>query len=170
TFPGPGMSANLSMAIHYSLAVWRTREQEKNWEKTLLGGGDAGTRATAILICTSPKSAATEPATAGFSSREGASSCPSTWMTATTSPTLITSSTAKRFSNNTPSTSLGTSESTLSVAISKMGSSRSMESPTSFNQAVKVASATLSPICGNFNSNVDIFVFKKGLLPWNLQK
>src|SRR5690606_4495559 len=136
--------------------------------ETPMGDGDTDSFATSIRCSISPT--ASGSTSSGCSRGAGASPCPSTWITATTSPTLITSSTANRFSNNTPSTSLGTSESTLSVAISKMGSSSSMESPTSFNQAVKVASATLSPICGNFNSNVDIFVFKKGLLPYNLQK
>ena len=48
------------------------------------------------------------------------------------------------------------SESTLSVAISKTESSISIESPTSFNQLVRVASATLSPIFGNFNLYIPI--------------
>ena len=46
----------------------------------------------------------------------------------------------------------GTSESTLSVAISTMVSSISMVSPTSLCQLMMVASATLSPILGMINS------------------
>ena len=57
-----------------------------------------------------------------------------------------------------PVTSLGTSLSTLSVAISSTASSSSMVSPTSLSQLVNVASATLSPIFGNFNSNFAIII------------
>ena len=81
-------------------------------------------------------------------------------ITATTCPTFITSSTLKSFSTKIPSTSLGISLSTLSVAISTTGSSKSTLSPTSFNHDVNVASATLSPILGNFNSNLAIIMFK----------
>ena len=63
---------------------------------------------------------------------------------------------SNKISTSIPSTSLGTSESTLSVAISTIASSNSTVSPTSFNQDVIVASATLSPILGNFNSNLAI--------------
>ena len=47
----------------------------------------------------------------------------------------------------------GTSESTLSVAISTIGSSSSIESPTDLSQEVIVASATLSPIFGSSTLN-----------------
>ena len=65
------------------------------------------------------------------------------------SPTLTTSFTSKHFSISFPLTSLGTSESTLSVAISTTKSSTLISSPTSFNQLTIVASSTLSPILGN---------------------
>src|SRR5699024_2650459 len=74
-----------------------------------------------------------------------------------------TSSTSNSFSTNIPSTSLGTSLSTLSVAISSTASSTSIVSPTSLSQVVTVASATLSPIFGNFNSNLAIFSVKNHL-------
>ena len=70
------------------------------------------------------------------------------------SPTLTTASTSNNISTKVPSTSLGTSESTLSVAISTIASSSSMLSPIFFNQDVIVASATLSPILGSFTSNI----------------
>ena len=71
-------------------------------------------------------------------------------------PTSTTSSTSKHFSIKTPFFSDGTSESTLSVAISTTASSNCISSPISFSQEVIVASASLSPIFGNFNSNLDI--------------
>src|SRR5690606_18457813 len=49
---------------------------------------------------------------------------------------------------NLPATGVGTSESTLSVAISNTGSSASIVSPTSLTHRITVASATLSPILG----------------------
>src|SRR5690606_24064559 len=83
---------------------------------------------------------------------------PSVSIIAITSPTCTTSSTLNRFSTKIPSTSQGTSLSTLSVATSKTASSISIVSPTSFNQEVIVASATLSPIFGNLSSNFAIYV------------
>ena len=74
-------------------------------------------------------------------------------------PTATTSSFSNKTSTKVPSTSDGTSESTLSVAISTIASSNSIVSPTSFNQDVIVASATLSPILGNFNSNLAITIY-----------
>ena len=87
---------------------------------------------------------------------------PSISITAIVSPTLTTSSFSNKISIKVPATSLGTSESTLSVAISTTASSNSIESPMSFNQAVMVASATLSPIFGNFNSNLAICIWFNG--------
>ena len=58
----------------------------------------------------------------------------------------------------TPSASEVTSVSTLSVAISNMGSSIDTESPTFFNHLVIVASATLSPILGNFKKYCPIIL------------
>ena len=84
---------------------------------------------------------------------------PSISIMAIVSPTVTTSSFSKNISIKVPATSLGTSESTLSVAISTTASSNSIRSPTSFNQAVMVASATLSPIFGNFNSNLAICIW-----------
>jgi hypothetical protein len=51
-----------------------------------------------------------------------------------------------------PATGEGISASTLSVEISKMGSSRLMVSPTFFNHLVMVPSAIDSPICGMMTS------------------
>jgi hypothetical protein len=48
----------------------------------------------------------------------------------------------------TPASGEGISASTLSVVISKMGSSRSTASPTFFSQRTMVPSATDSPIWG----------------------
>ena len=47
-----------------------------------------------------------------------------------------------------PATGEGISESTLSVEISRSGSSTAMASPGAFSQAVIVPSVTVSPICG----------------------
>ena len=65
----------------------------------------------------------------------------------------MTSLTEKRFSTKVPETSQGTSESTLSVATSTTASSAEIVSPSSFNQAVKVASVTLSPMEGSLSKN-----------------
>ena len=72
------------------------------------------------------------------------------------SPTSTTSSTLNFFSIKMPLTSLGTSLSTLSVEISITDSSTSTLSPISFSHELIVASATLSPIFGSFNSNFAI--------------
>ena len=56
----------------------------------------------------------------------------------------------------TPSTSVGTSESTLSVAISTTKSSADTSSPTFLSQLTIVASSTLSPILGNVKLNFAI--------------
>src|SRR5690606_12642158 len=77
------------------------------------------------------------------------SSSPSVSMIAITSPTCATSLSEKRCSLRIPDTGEGTSESTLSVAISNTGSSSSIESPGCFNHFTTVASDTLSPILGN---------------------
>ena len=68
------------------------------------------------------------------------------------SPTFTTSFTLKHNSIILPSTSLGTSESTLSVAISTIKSSIFTSSPTFLSQLTIVASSTLSPILGNVSS------------------
>jgi urea transport system substrate-binding protein len=77
---------------------------------------------------------------------------------AITDPMGTTSFTFQRISSITPAVVLGTSLSTLSVAISKTASSTSILSPTFLSQLVMVASATLSPILGNFNSNFAISI------------
>ena len=64
------------------------------------------------------------------------------------SPTFTTSLTSHNFLIKIPENSLGTSESTLSVAISTIRSSSLILSPSFFNQPVIVASSTLSPIRG----------------------
>ena len=87
-------------------------------------------------------------------SAEGLEECstdsPSVVITANTSPTATTAFSSNRFSSNMPDTSAETSVSTLSVAISTIGSSKEIESPISLSHLVTVASATLSPILGNF--------------------
>ena len=79
-------------------------------------------------------------------------------ISAITSPTLTISFTSKFFLTSLPLNSDGTSESTLSVAISTIDSSISTLSPTSFNQLVIVASAMLSPIFGSFKRYFPIFI------------
>ena len=78
--------------------------------------------------------------------------------TATTSPSLYNCFT------NIPAVVEGTSESTLSVAISRIGSSCSTLSPSFFNHLVIVASATLSPILGIFNSTCDIVFYVQNFI------
>ena len=72
------------------------------------------------------------------------------WPTFTTSPSFTS------FFNKMPSCGAGTSVSTLSVAISTMGSSAFTASPSFFNHLMMVASATLSPILGSSISMCDI--------------
>ena len=72
---------------------------------------------------------------------------------AKTDPTSITSPSLNKTFFKIPEHGAGTSESTLSVAISTIGSSSSITSPTAFNHVVMVASATLSPILGNSTLN-----------------
>ena len=74
-------------------------------------------------------------------------------MTANTDPTATTSPSLNKISFKIPEHGAGTSESTLSVAISTIGSSSLIESPTAFNHVVMVASATLSPILGSSTLN-----------------
>ena len=98
-----------------------------------------------------------------ISSGTRASSFISVSISAITSPTLTTSFTSKFFLISFPLNSDGTSESTLSVAISTIDSSISTESPTSFNHLVIVASAILSPIFGSFNRYFPISIVKANL-------
>jgi hypothetical protein len=68
-------------------------------------------------------------------------------------PTCTTSPSLNNFFNKIPPLGAGTSESTLSVAISKTVSSASILSPTFLFHFIIVASATLSPILGITKSN-----------------
>ena len=72
-------------------------------------------------------------------------------ISAITSPTCTTSFSLNNTFISLPATGEGTSESTLSVAISKIISSALMLSPTFFTHLIRVASATLSPILGSVN-------------------
>ena len=63
-------------------------------------------------------------------------------------PTRTTSPSETNFLTKTPSSGAGTSESTLSVAISINGSSAETRWPSSTDHLMMVASATLSPIFG----------------------
>ena len=63
-------------------------------------------------------------------------------------PTSTVSSSGTRISSSTPATGDGTSESTLSVETSTMGSSAAIVSPTFFSQVVTVPSVTDSPRAG----------------------
>src|SRR6185503_5512354 len=86
---------------------------------------------------------------AGFSSTGfGAAAVPSPSSTATTVLTSTVSPSLNLTSVNVPAAGDGISASTLSVEISKSGSSRSTRSPTFFSHFVIVPSAMDSPICG----------------------
>ena len=69
-------------------------------------------------------------------------------MTATTVLIVTVDPSGTLISVSLPATGEGISASTLSVEISKMGSSRWTESPTFFSHLVIVPSVMLSPICG----------------------
>ena len=71
---------------------------------------------------------------------------------AITAPTFTISPSLNNVFTNVPATGEGTSESTLSVAISNTDSSASIASPAAFTHLMMVASATLSPIFGSSNS------------------
>src|SRR6266446_785170 len=73
---------------------------------------------------------------------------PAAPITATTLLTGTVSPSFARISVTTPATGDGISASTLSVEISKSGSSRSTDSPTFLIQRTIVPSAIDSPICG----------------------
>ena len=73
---------------------------------------------------------------------------PAGTITATTLFTRTVSPSLARISLTTPATGDGISASTLSVEISKSGSSRSTASPTFLIQRTMVPSAIDSPICG----------------------
>ena len=77
-------------------------------------------------------------------------------------PTFTTDFTGVKISLITPDTSLGISESTLSVATSTKISSTLMVSPTFLSQEETIASSTLSPIWGNFSSYLAIFLIVIG--------
>ena len=133
---------------------------EKNFsESEKLVGAAIISLATSMLF--SMASASTGAATSCVVVIESESASVSTM--AKVCPTCTISSFANNCSTKTPETSLGTSLSTLSVAISSTTSSASILSPTCFNQLVMVASATLSPIFGSFNSNLAI-VFPKRVI------
>ena len=72
---------------------------------------------------------------------------------ATTVSTGTVSPSFTRISTSTPADGDGISASTLSVEISKIGSSRFTSSPTCFSQRESVPSAIDSPICGMITSS-----------------
>ena len=104
---------------------------------TAAGSGSAGAAAGA---------AAGSGATGSGSG--GATSAPAGAMIASTVPTSTVSPSCTRICVTTPSAALGTSVSTLSVEISRSGSSRWIESPTCLSHFVIVPSETETPICG----------------------
>ena len=77
-----------------------------------------------------------------------AAAVPASPMTATTVLMATVWPSATLISVSVPATGEGISASTLSVEISKIGSSRLMVSPTFFSHLVMVPSAMDSPICG----------------------
>src|SRR5205814_5646741 len=84
----------------------------------------------------------------GGSAAGALAAAPAAPITATTLFTGTVSPSLTRISETTPAAGDGTSVSTLSVEISKSGSSRSTVSPTFFIQRTTVPSAIDSPICG----------------------
>ena len=69
-------------------------------------------------------------------------------MSASSVPTWTVSPSGTLICRIFPATGEGTSVSTLSVEISKRGSSRSTDSPSCFSHLVMVPSTTVSPSCG----------------------
>ena len=75
-------------------------------------------------------------------------------MTASSAPTSTVSPSGTTTCVRTPDAGDGTSESTLSVEISKSASSRSTWSPTCLIQRMMVPSVTVSPSCGRTTSAI----------------
>jgi hypothetical protein len=90
---------------------------------------------------------------------DAAAAPPASSMRATTvlMPTVLPSST--RTSESVPAAGDGISVSTLSVEISKSGSSRSMRSPGFLSHLVSVPSTMLSPIWGMTTSVISVLTF-----------
>ena len=91
----------------------------------------------------------------GSGADSGAGASPGEPIRAKTWPTSTRSPSPARISVTTPATGAGTSESTLSVEISKRISSTSTESPTCLNQRMIVPSVTVSPNWGMVTSTTD---------------
>ena len=109
-------------------------------------GGASGTDATdSERGGVSGTAAGTGSAGAGSA---GATAAPAGAMRARTVPTSTVSPSWTRISATTPSPGLGTSVSTLSVEISRSGSSRPIASPTCLSHLVTVPSETDTPIWG----------------------
>jgi hypothetical protein len=90
---------------------------------------------------------------------EGAATAPaSVSILATTVCTATVCPSVTRISASTPAAGEGISASTLSVEISKMGSSRFTWSPTCLIQRDRVPSAIDSPICGMITSTLAMVV------------
>src|SRR6266700_6783332 len=138
--PLPGTSAKSTL---YSRAMRRTSGDERTFPdgRATAGAGGAGRGAVGGAAVAAGFAGWTASAGAGFST-------PSPSITATTVFTPTVSFSLTRILARIPEAGEGISASTLSVEISKSGSSRSTRSPTLLIHLVTVPSATLSPICG----------------------
>jgi hypothetical protein len=115
--------------------------------------GSSETAGAGVGVGTSTDASAAGTAgtsTTGPAVGAGASASPP--IVATAAPTATVSPSAARIDVRTPAAGEGTSESTLSVEISKSGSSRATESPTALNQRVTMPSVTDSPSAGSRTS------------------
>ena len=96
----------------------------------------------------------------GVSATGAASPSPAMSKIAIASPILATSSLCFKIFTIFPETGVGTSESTLSVAISTTESSSFTVSPSLYNQLIIVASITPSPMLGRINLYSAILLFE----------
>ncbi len=122
--------------------------------------GLGGVRKRKLLFGGAPRSAAAgvpnDAAAGAAPTGAAATAAPfSVSMRATTVCTATVSPSCTRISASTPATGDGISASTLSVEISKIGSSRFSSSPTFFNHFDSVPSAIDSPIWGMMTSTRD---------------
>ena len=150
--PVPGTSVRSTPC---SRAMRRTSGELRGWRRTGSGGasspstggaGASGAGSTGASPVSEAPSGAAAPAASGAS--PGDQTSPSAAIRPTTEFTVTVSPSGTRISTSRPVRAAGTSVSTLSVAMSKRGSSRSTVSPTAARHLVIVPSVMLSPIWG----------------------
>ena len=122
----PEILSNSDMLMPSCCAIDRTKGEKNLFESAVLGSVVVSIAFSTI----SEAIIASLGASTSTSSTEAIAALESVSIIATACPTLTTSSSLNNCSTKTPSTADGTSESTLSVAISRTDSSISIVSPT----------------------------------------